>query len=85
MPLEVSQHSNEGTVVAASLYCCSALQADCRALHMQHSSPTTDLVLLSGTLLHLDLCISVLRCLRPVSFSLLFPSPSLLVVVDTEC
>lgn len=34
--------------------------------------PTTDLVLLSGSLLHLDLCINVLLCLPPVSRSLPF-------------
>lgn len=43
--------------------------------------PTVDLALLSGSLLHLDLCINVPLTLHP----LFFPFSSLLAMLDTEC
>lgn len=54
---------------------CSAGRL-CAAAHTT-PQPTADIVLLSGSLLHLDLCINLLLCLPPFSLSsfLFFPLP----------
>lgn len=66
--LEELELSNQRAVLlplGAAAYSAGRLRA---AAHTS-PQPTTDLVLLSGSLLHLDLCINVLLCLPPLSLS----------------